>query len=90
MRYQWRDLRCSITKGSDGWDARIRSIREGDGAVIEKSWDEGDCCKHQWESNDSRWRESSPHSLTAQRSKRTVTLVVEPELMSVHYPRDRR
>ena len=76
MRYQWRNLCCSITKGSDGWDARIRSIREGNGEVVGKSWDEGDCCQYEWEGDYSRWRKSSPHSLTTQRSKRTVTLVV--------------
>ena len=46
MRYQWRDLCCSISKGTYGRGARLWSIREGDGEVIEKSWDEGDCCQH--------------------------------------------
>jgi hypothetical protein len=58
MRYQWKNLCCSITKGSDGWDARLRSFRKGNGEVIEKSWNEGDCCQYEWESNDSRWRKS--------------------------------
>jgi hypothetical protein len=57
MRYQWRDLRCSIIEGSDGRDARLRSTREGDGEIIEESRDEGHCCQYVWESYDPRWRE---------------------------------
>jgi hypothetical protein len=58
MRYQWRDLCCSIIEGSNGRDARVRGTREGDGEVTEESWDEGHCCQYVWESYYPRWCES--------------------------------